>query len=184
MKKLSLLLYRVSKGWVAIIGLIIFAFFIAAVLPAQAEKAAETANGADSPDASFFYSAQQLYHAAEMYGEVGRAAYIRARWTFDVVWPLAYTFFLVTAISWFVSRLTTAESWWRLLNLFPITGMIFDFLENMATTIVMSRFPLTSAIAVNIAPFFTLVKWFFVNGSFVVLLVAILVLIFRKKKAM
>lgn len=182
MKNLSQWLYRISKGWVVLITLLLFAGFIGGILPAQAKKAAATANGADSPDSSFFYSARDLYQAAETYGADGRSAYIRARWTFDVAWPLSYTVFLSAAISWFLARTAAEGSKWRLLNLFPITGMVFDFLENIATTVVMARFPSTSPLFAHLAPIFTLVKWFFVNGSFVILLAALVVVIFRKKK--
>ena len=164
----------------ALIGLVVFLVFTATVLPSQAQTAAEFSNGADSPDSSFFYTPADLYESAEAFGETGRTAYIRARWTFDVIWPLVYTVFLVTAISWVFKKAISTDSQFQLVNLIPIVGMKFDFLENIAATIVMARFPQASPVAAFLAPIFTPIKWLFVNGSFVVLLVG-LVLLARKK---
>ncbi|MEE4194880.1 MAG: hypothetical protein V2J07_06755 [Anaerolineae bacterium] len=171
MARLSTWLQKKSTGWVAVIAVIIFLVFTATVLPMQAEQAAATANGADSPDSSFFYSTTDLYDSAETFGEEGRSAYIQARWSFDVVWPLVYTFFLVTTISWFFKNAFPTDSKLQLANLVPVLGMVFDFLENSATTIVMARFPEMSPVAGFLAPIFTPIKWLFVNGSFVVLLI-------------
>jgi len=184
MTKLSNWLHKISSGRVALIALIIFVAFTATVLPAQAQKAAQTANGADSPDGSFFYTANDLYESAETFGEVGRKAYIRARWSFDVLWPLVYTLFLATSISWVFSKAFSKQSKLLLANLVPVLGMAFDFLENSAATVVMSRYPEAAPIAANLAPIFTPIKWLFVYSSFVVLLVGFifLLVIQRKKK--
>jgi hypothetical protein len=59
-----------------------------------------------------------------------------------------------------------------LLNLFPAIGMLFDLLENTAATLVMVSFPASFTAAAVLAPVLTLIKWIFVNASFVVLLAA------------
>lgn len=163
-----------------LITLIIFIGFIATVLPEQALQAEAAANGADSPDGSFFYSAADLYQSAATFGESGRQAYIRARWSFDVIWPLVYTLFLTTSISWVFGKAFPRTSKFQLANLIPFLGMAFDFLENSATTVVMARFPNPAPIAAHLAPIFTPIKWGFVNGSFVVLLVGLLFLLRNK----
>ena len=52
-----------------------------------------------TPDLSLYYSPNELYRMADAYGVSGRAEYIRVRFTFDLIWPLIYTFTLVTVIS-------------------------------------------------------------------------------------
>ena len=42
------------------------------------------------------YSTSDLYEMAQSYGADGRGLYVKARFTFDLVWPLVYTLFLVT----------------------------------------------------------------------------------------
>ncbi len=84
-KRISDWLRQVPTGWVALAALVIFMLFTALVLPQQASKAAQETGGAVSPDTSFFYVPDDLYRMAEAYGERGRQAYIRARFTFDLV---------------------------------------------------------------------------------------------------
>lgn len=101
LKRLSNFFYSVSTGWLTLLGLLIFVLFMIFVLPQQSQKA-EAYSGGTSPDTSYFYSAADLYQMAEAYGADGRAAYIYARFTFDLVFPLAYLFF---------SPLRSAGSW-------------------------------------------------------------------------
>jgi hypothetical protein len=89
----------VSAGWVALAGLIIFLLFSALALPRQATSAGKETGGSDSPDTSFFYSPSDLYGMAEAYGQRGREACVRARLTFDLIWPLVYSLFLATSIN-------------------------------------------------------------------------------------
>jgi len=92
----SSVLSRLSSGTVALAGLVIFLLFGALVLPGQAAAAEKASGGAGSPDTSFLYTPDDLLRQAEAYGAQGRAAYVRARWTFDLAFPLVYGFFLVT----------------------------------------------------------------------------------------
>ena len=81
-KGISGWLYKVSRGWVALSALGIFMLFSALVLPDQADRAEMASGSAASPDTSLYYSAEDLYRMAEAYGEQGREAYVRARFTF------------------------------------------------------------------------------------------------------
>mgnify|MGYP007130597623 CR=1 FL=1 len=78
---------------------ILFSLFILSVLHGQSYKAEETYEDVRTPDLSFFYTTEDLYQMAEALGEEGRQSYVRSRFTFDLVWPLVYAFFLVTGIS-------------------------------------------------------------------------------------
>ena len=108
---------------------------------------------------------------AESYGNAGRKAYIRARFSFDLIFPLLYTAFLVTSISWTFGKAFKQQSRWQLANLAPVLGMVFDFLENVSTSLVMARYPTQAPITAWLAPIFTFIKWVFVGGSFVLLFI-------------
>lgn len=180
LKKLSNKIYQFSSGVVTLLGLIIFGLFIGFVLPQQAIHAEAVSQGVGSPDMSYFYSSTDLYNMAEIYGADGRAAYVRARFTFDLIFPLTYLFFLATSISWVMMRaVPDANSRWRYLNLFPVFGVLFDYLENIAASVVMLNYPQPTPVLDMLAPIFTLVKWFFVNGSFVILVFALLVAVWK-----
>ncbi len=174
-KSLSEWLQRVSTGWVALTALVIFLAFSALVLPRQSANREINSQDVGTPDLSFTYSPDELYRMAEAYGEGGREAYVRARFTFDVVWPLVYTLFLSTAISWLNKRAFAAESLWQRANLAPVLGALFDFLENGSTSLVMLRYPVRTPVIDVLAPGFTMVKWILVTGSFALLLVGMVV---------
>jgi hypothetical protein len=180
MKKIINWLHQISTGWVALAALIVFILFTALVLPQQAEQAAAYSGEAGSPDTSFFYSADQLYQIAEAYGPNGREAYIRARLTFDVVWPLVYVAFLITAIGWLTQQTGLRDTHNKTLILLPILGLVFDFLENGATSVVMARYPSKTPLLASLAGYFTAVKWVFVAASFLVLIGLALALLWKR----
>jgi hypothetical protein len=179
-KRISNWLSRVSTGWVALAALVIFLLFSALVLPQQATKAEQETGGADSPDMSLFYSPSDLYRMAESYGEEGREAYVQARFTFDLIWPLVYTVFLATAISWVFGKAVAPNSRWQLANLVPLLAALFDYLENVSTSLVMLRYPAQTAVVDLLAPVFTAVKWSLLGASFLLLLAGIAVATWRR----
>ena len=174
MNKLSLWLAKISTGWVTMVSVVIFFLFATLVLPGQSASGEGQNEGIGSPDLSFYYSAANLYEMAEGYGEQGRAAYIRARFTFDLVWPLVYTFFLVTTTSWLLKRAFPEQSIWQRANLLPVLGMIFDYLENISTSLVMWRYPAQIPVVDWLAGIFTALKWVLIGGSFVLLAIGLL----------
>lgn len=170
-------LHKISNGWVALAGVVVFLLFTILVLPAQTAREDTQIGEVGSPDLSFYYSAADLYQMAEAYGEAGRAEYIRVRFTFDLMWPMVYTFFLATAISWVFARAFSEQSKWQLANLTPVLGMLFDYLENIATSLVMLRYPAQTLVVDWLAGIFTGLKWIFVGGSFILLLVGAVIAI-------
>lgn len=178
-KRISDLLRRVSTGWVALSALLIFLLFSALVLPQQATKAEQETGSSESPDTSFFYALSDLYRMAEAYGEEGRQAYIKARFTFDLVWPLVYTLFLATGISWVFGKAYGSDSRWQRANLAPLLGALFDYLENVSTSLVMLRYPEQTAVVDALAPVFTALKWFFLGVSFLLLFAGVAIAAWR-----
>ncbi|UCC86448.1 MAG: hypothetical protein JSV81_16575 [Anaerolineales bacterium] len=168
-KRISGWLRRLSTGWMTLAALLIFLLFSILVLPQQATRAEQATGSPDSPDTSFFYSASDLYRMAEAYGQQGRQAYVRARFTFDLVWPLVYTLFLATAISWILGRTFGPDSPWQRANLAPLLGALFDYLENLSTSLVMLRYPAQTAVVDRLAPLFTALKWSLIGASFALL---------------
>ena len=182
MTKLSDWMLKVFNGWLVLLAIVVFILFMIFVLPDQAQKADEYARGNGSPDTSFLYTPERLFELAEVYGEEGRQAYVRARFTFDLVFPLVYVFFLASTISWLLQNSLTRDNPWRRLNLAPVIGGLFDLLENTSTSLVMAGYPERRLWAAQVAPIMTLIKWVFVYGSFAILLVLLGVWIYRKLK--
>ena len=179
-QKLSGWLHSVSRGWVALTALVIFVLFTALVLPGQNAQMDVYGADAGSPDLSLTYSTVDLYAMAEAYGPQGRVEYVRARLTFDVIWPVVYTVFLVTAISWLTRRAFAADSLWQRANLIPLVAALFDYLENTTTSLVMARYPARTPVVDTLATLFTPLKWLFIVAGFVLLLICAGVNVWRQ----
>ena len=181
--KLSDWIRHVSTGWVALLTLVIFFLFTALVLPGQASRARADTGAAGSPDTSFYYTADDLYRMAEAYGVQGRVAYVRARFTFDLIWPLVYTVFLSTGISWVYGRAFAPGSLWQRANLAPVWGALLDYMENISTSAVMIRYPSPTPVVDMLAAVLTMCKWVLVGGSFALLVVGLVAGVWRWVKA-
>jgi hypothetical protein len=180
LRLLSSAILAVSTGPVAVAALLLFLAFGALVLPGQAAAAERVAGGAGSPDTLFFYTPEDLLRQAEAYGQSGRDAYVRARWTFDLAFPAVYGLFLLTSIGWCLRKALAAGSAWQALSLVPVAAVLLDLLENTMTSLVMARYPGEAALAAALAPWMTLAKWVFVYGSFGLLFVVLAVVVARR----
>ena len=80
-------------------------------------------------------------------------------------------------------RAFSAKSGLQLTNILPILGVLFDYLENLSTSLVLARYPDSTPVIDWLAPTFTMLKWLFVGGSFVLLIFGVLMAIFRRVSA-
>ncbi len=159
------------------VTLIFFVFIL--ILPEISEYTSEKTGISEAPDTSFFYKSENLYDLAERYGESGRQTYIFMRWTFDLLWPIVYTAFL-TAWIWKLSNYLKVKKIYYV----PIIAMMFDYLENIGTTIVFQIYPNKIEIIASITPWMSMLKWTLLGGSFIilfVLLIAVPIKIIRKR---
>lgn len=169
--KISNWFNKISVGWVALLFLIIFFVYTSTEVISQKEKADQYQGEVGSIDLNFWYTAEDVFEMAEFYGEEGRNEYIHSRLSFDVIFPLLYTAFLVTTIS-FLGKVQFGEGdKFLLLNWVPIIGMIFDFLENGLGVLIMNNYPERLTALASISPFVTMLKWVFVSGSFVLVII-------------
>lgn len=169
---------RLARGvrwWMAVAALVVFGLFTAVVLPTQAEAGAFYTSRYPAPDTSWWYLPGDLYAAAEAWGPDGRAAYVRARVTFDVIWPLVYGTFLLVTLSWVWARATGSGSRWRRVALLPVVAVGLDYAENVCTATVMARYPARTPVLAELAPLFTAAKWLTLSASFVLLGIGVVV---------
>jgi hypothetical protein len=171
-----------SSKWVVLSSTIIFLIFVGTVLPDQALKAEIYSAEIGSPDLSLFYSPADLYQMAEVYGSSGREAYVRARFSFDLLFPMVYGAFLLFTIAWGMGKTTGEKNHKRLLVFIPLLAVLFDLLENTFAAFVIGRYPQPSGIIAMLAPFFTLFKWVFVGFGFALSFVLVFQLVWEKTK--
>ena len=148
---------------------ITFVIFISIVLPKVISYTSEAIGTSDTPDTAFYYTSEELYDMAELYGEGGRKIHIALTWTFDVIWPLVYTGFLM---SWIYILTNKTKS--KKLYLIPLIAMSFDFLENIGVTIVLFNYPEKTNILAFITPCFSLFKWIALSLTFLLWFILII----------
>ena len=151
-------MFKIKLKWVwVMVASMGFILFVSLVLPWFSAYTTKMIGNLASPDSSLFYTAKELYTMAESYGESGRRTYVLLRWTFDVIWPLVYTVFLVF---WTVklSSYIKGKKWISNLFFLPVIAMILDFVENIGATVVMVRYPSTVGIIAYITPWATFLK--------------------------
>jgi hypothetical protein len=128
--KLSDFLYRASSVWTALLATLIYAYFIAVVMPAQSVDSAAYAGDWGAPDRHLFYTPDELYTAIEQWDAAGRQDYIEFRLGLDIVWALAYTGFLIGWTSCALRYAFPTTDRRRLLNLWPLITLLSDYTEN------------------------------------------------------
>jgi hypothetical protein len=133
-----------------------------------------------TPDLSFFFSIEDLYSWAESYGEEGRESYIRTRFTFDIIWPIIYSEFLFSSMGGLLFRSGFKDSIVNRLLLLPLGSMVFDYLENIFSSIVMWRFPLRTPIVDSLVTVFTPLKWITLSFSFLALVLSIIIFTYKR----
>jgi hypothetical protein len=182
MRKLSDWIQKVSTRQAVMITALVFLVFTAFVLPNQSAQADAFGKGMGTVDTSFVYSVSDLFRVAEGLGEEGRAQYVRARWTFDLIWPLVYTAFLATAVSYLLDKAFSHQGDWHLLNLIPVVGMLFDYLENIAASGVMMAYPDKLTWLALLSSWFTPVKWVAIGDSFTLVAIGLIAWVINSRK--
>lgn len=170
MKKTHILMLSILS-WVAM-----FVFMIV-ILPIESNRLFEATQVTGSPDTSFILSTSELEDLIRAYGEQGRIAYVQSRIRFDILWPLVYTAALYFPILLF-SKNQTKRKWW----VFPLLAMGFDLLENLFASILMIQFPLFSNGLAVLLILASLLKWFFLSVSFLILIWLLTIRIFYQNQ--
>jgi len=176
MRHLAKFLEKISTGPLVVVFSAIFVIFIAAILPGQKAKMNTYAGEVGSIDLSFFPLPDQVYNIAKAYGEEGRQKYITTRVSLDIVWPLAYTFFMASVITFFLRRVHGSDSRLVNLNLSAVAVLVFDFIENGLAVIVMSAYPDRLDGIVYIMATATAAKWIMMGVAGLTMLYGIVAL--------
>lgn len=179
MKKFIAQVVNRTNPLIVLVSLLIFMSFILFVLPQEAAKS-EAFGLKESIDTSFYYTSQDLYRTADSYGEEGRAFYIRQRFTFDLIWPIAYTQFILIASAYFYKKTKLLKASNVLYVSLIAAG--FDYLENIMTSTVLYRFPQTTPVIAEMAGIMTLLKWSTLSLAFVTLIFLMSVATFTQLK--
>jgi len=120
-------------------------------------------------DTELFYTPARAAEKASLFSPARRAGSIRAHWTWDLAFPLAYGFFCASAWAYGIRSLTgTGRQPRYLFLLVPLAGSLFDVFENTAISALLAADPAGPVlrIAAIAASACTALKWLFVVPAF------------------
>lgn len=166
-RTISDLFYRYTRGWLIAGLLLIFVGFMALTLPGITA----VSQNIEGLDTQFFYTPQQAFANVAAYSAEARTALNRFHLTVDIANPLLYSGFLALLLSWLFQRSFMAAPGRRLLNIFPLGALLFDVLENVSITIMMTAYPAQPVWAAWLATISTMFKFSILYASFVLVLV-------------
>jgi hypothetical protein len=174
LNKISEKFHSWAKGWRVIVLLIAETVMMAYVMPLAAGIMAFAANNSVMPlDLMFFYTPDQALAMIERYGEAGRSIYFRIELTADIIYPMIYTLFYGSLISWLFQRAFPPDSKWQKWNVMPVFAWVFDMLENMGIVSMLSMYPSVPDVAGWITMIFGTLKWAFAFVSMGLVLVGL-----------
>jgi hypothetical protein len=173
MNKLSAYLEHLSTSRNTLIATLFMLIFLAVFAPRLQARMQPYSDQGGSVDLSFFYTAEQLYETAEAYGEDGRRTYASVRFTYDLAFPLVYTFFFATLITYTFRTVFPLDSPLQKLNLIAVAALVFDLLENSGATIVMLTYPTRFIPLAWATAVFTTIKWLTVGTTAILALVGL-----------
>ncbi|MDD5142052.1 hypothetical protein [Methanoregula sp.] len=123
-------------------------------------------------DMEVFYTPEQAYAFLAAMGEAGRSFELTRIIPLDHLVPLFYALFLSTLITWILHRWLPAESGWHRLNVVPVIGALFDYLENLGIIAMLLAYPMEMYSVAQITMAATLLKFGFSVLAGIILLVA------------
>lgn len=123
-------------------------------------------------DLKFAYSAEEAYISIGHLSLEQRELYRFGLWALDMPYMIVYTLLLVGVLYrlWGKSKFT----------LLPALIFLADFFENLAILRILKVYPKQNEVLAIIASLFSSVKWIFVVGSFLCLLVGLGRLVYQR----
>jgi hypothetical protein len=112
-------------------------------------------------DMELFYTPDQAYAFLSAMGEAGRSFELTRIVPLDLLVPFFYALFLSTLISWILKKWLPVESGWHRLNVIPVIGALFDYLENLGIIAMLLAWPMEMYSIAQITMAATLLKFGF-----------------------
>jgi hypothetical protein len=150
---------RGSRGWTACLAVLIYAYFLAAVMPEQSAQSRSYAGDWGGPDRHLVYTPDEFYGQVATWGAAGRAQYVDFRLGLDIGFALAYGAFLVTLTSLALRAAFPFDRRRRRWNLVALVPVTCDLLENALGIALVQAYPQRLDVLAWLASGITLLKW-------------------------
>lgn len=144
----------------ALVGILVTGFLVNGRPFGIAELKSIT-GGVGVLDMEVLYTPEQAYAFLAAMGEAGRSFELTRIIPLDLLVPLFYALFLSTLISWLLKKWLPERSPWHRLNVIPVIGALFDYLENLGIAAMLLAWPLEMYSIAQITMAATLLKFGF-----------------------
>lgn len=128
LNNISSFFYNKTKLW--LVGLFFILILLMFLFLPIFEKTLHMSENMISLDKSHVYSPEKIHAILTDWGEIGRLQQIWLHFTWDLVFPILYFFFLGFLISWFAKRGFKSNSKMQKINLLSMVAIV-DILENI-----------------------------------------------------
>lgn len=169
MKKISVIIQSIVRGWLLLAILLVFIGYIAATFP-SIQKAAD---GRVSLDSQLFYTPEEAFASIGSFA-IDKYFWIKAYSTWDIVNPILYTTMFCFTISWLFLRGFPPGRKIHILNMMPIGAGIFDILENVFIIVMLSEYPRKLTTIAFLSSLCTILKIAILAASCVLIIIGIL----------
>ena len=116
-------------------------------------------------DSRFSYSYDEVMNAFDKLGAEGRSAYRFVIARIDNFFALFYGPLFILILAWLLKRLAGKDSSWVFLALFPVIGILFEYMENFNTLALLDSYPAISEEGVSWGSQMTGLKQIFLMAS-------------------
>ena len=131
-------------------------------------------------DLQFFYTPEKAYEILSAYTPAMRQASAYGRLTADMVYPLVYGFMLSFLIILTFGRAFANKRITDAAILIPWSGVLGDYIENIALSILYLQYPTELTPVAWIASIATLLKWTLIGISFLLALIGGVKLVLKR----
>lgn len=165
-------LYQFSN-WKLILPLsIFFLVFMFVIFPVFQSDIQEIANEqVQSLDGRIAYTLEDVINLFDKIGSQGRDIYKFISGRIDMVYPIVYGLLFVLLLANALKDIIKAQSKLIYFSLFPVLGVICDYIENIFIINFLNSFPIISIEKVAIGSFITTLKWLFLFLTIVLVLI-------------
>jgi hypothetical protein len=136
------LLVRLSNWKFILPFLLLFLIFAAVLFPQYQSRMSEAAGQEIAPlDSRFSYTFDEVRDSFDALGTEGRKIYRFVISRIDMIFPLFYGPLFILVLAWLLKKISGNGSGWILLALFPLIGILFEYLENFNTLSMLDNYP-------------------------------------------
>ncbi|MBU2946576.1 hypothetical protein [Zobellia uliginosa] len=116
-------------------------------------------------------------------GDTGRQTYLTKQIPVDMMYPLLFAISYAAVLAYFLKKLQNLNPKFLYLCLLPIIAGIADYLENIGIISMLNAYPTVTETSVHITSMFSIIKSSSTTIYFLVLIVVLMILGFRRLKS-